>query len=879
MIAESHTDPFLLGYINAWGDVEAKVVSDDNAKHPEEWRRYKTWRYVPDIGLLMWWENPDEGEKMTVEDWLDRKGYEIRLRSVMGQKLKVQEVIKSLKGTVLKRFKNNVGKLVGTQIYVHRKYANEVIPNDKLKFAAELLKHVKPHFRFNSVMWNRENGEIRFDEAPDFDTAREPHVGKYVAIMPNGTAREGQSNNIWHHKWLWVKDDYQGFDVDKAKEWSRMWFTRMPSIAKGTDASFGSQLKDIGLSEAQEQEVYKIGEDPDEVRPDMPVNWDASDIQMLRKWDMPTIREFLGLPKTYEGIYPAILDVSDLDPSLAEEDPEDGEEGGGYDWDEFRSSKRGFPPILVRRDMRGKLHIQDGNHRAHWAQETGKRTIAAWVVDDMIQADIEKSRRKNAPMMEGSVYLKELLMNEASQDEAALDFLKKMVQAGPFRGKVYLAGGAVRDMEMGKVPKDLDVVVTDFGEEGGMKFAVWLAQQMGNYKQGSNPVLFPTFGTAKVVLTGQHNGVDLEGFDVEAVFARKEVYTPGSRKPKVYPGTIQDDAYRRDFTVNSMMMDLTTGGILDITGKGKSDIKAGIIRTTSNPDEIFGQDALRMFRAVRFATKYNWQIDPQTIEGIKNNLDNLGNTSRERVRDELDKILQTGNPRRGFEIMRDLGLLSHLAPEFQQAVGMTQNVHHVEDVFGHTMSVLQATQPDLVTRLIALFHDIGKVVTRSETPTGVHFYGHEDAGVDVVEKIMMSLKYPRELIDAVKLGVKNHMRLKQGGDDAVKLTDKALRKFKIDLGDQLEKVLDVIHADNTAHAGPSAMPNQIEKVRQRLKTLDIQVKKPQLPINGEDLKAMGVPQGKQIGQILSVITDKWFENPNITREEALEIAQKVMQKI
>jgi tRNA nucleotidyltransferase (CCA-adding enzyme) len=132
------------------------------------------------------------------------------------------------------------------------------------------------------------------------------------------------------------------------------------------------------------------------------------------------------------------------------------------------------------------------------------------------------------------------------------------------------------------------------------------------------------------------------------------------------------------------------------------------------------------------------------------------------------------------------------------------------------------------------------------------------------------------LIDAVKLGVKNHMRLKQGGDDAVRLSDKTLRKFKMELGDNLERLLDVIHADNTAHAGPSAMPNQIEKVRQRLKTLDVKVKKPNLPINGEDLKAIGFPQGKKIGEILSVITDKWFENPAITREEALAIAKSMI---
>jgi putative nucleotidyltransferase with HDIG domain len=471
--------------------------------------------------------------------------------------------------------------------------------------------------------------------------------------------------------------------------------------------------------------------------------------------------------------------------------------------------------------------------------------------------------------------LTESFLIEASKDEAALEWLKHMVRTGPFRGTVYLAGGAVRDMEMGKTPKDLDVVVIGKGLNGGIDFTVWLAQQMGNYKEGSNPVIFPTFGTAKVVLKGNYNSVDLDGMDVEAVASRKEQYTKGSRKPEVAPGTLEDDVFRRDFTVNSLVMDLTTGQVLDLSGKGKSDIKNGIIRTTSDPNIIFGQDALRMFRAIRFATKYNWQLAPEVITGIKNNLHNLGNTSKERIRDEINKILVTSNPRKGFELLKDTGLLPYVSKEFQQAIGMTQNVHHKEDVFNHILTVLQNTQPELVRRLIALFHDIGKVATRSETPTGVHFYGHEDAGAEMAEKIMQNLKYPTELINAVKLGVKNHMRLKQGGDNAIKLSDKALRKFKLELGDHLEHILDVIHADNIAHADASSMPNQITNVRRRLDVLNIQVTKPALPIDGNDLIQLGIPPGPKIGKILSAITDAWFENPNISKEQAIQIAKNL----
>ena len=487
---------------------------------------------------------------------------------------------------------------------------------------------------------------------------------------------------------------------------------------------------------------------------------------------------------------------------------------------------------------------------------------------------------------EGPINLKELLMNEASQDEAALDYLKQVVRNGPWRGQVYLAGGAVRDMVMGKTPKDLDLVVINHGKEGGMDFSRWLAQQMGNFKEGSNPVLFPTFGTAKVNLTGTHNGADLEGFQVEAVFARKEIYTPGSRKPEVFPGTIEDDVYRRDFTANSLMLNLTTDEMLDLTGKGKQDIKAGVIRTTSNPDEIFGQDALRMFRAVRFASKYNWKIEPETWDGIKKNLELLitNNTSKERIADELGKMLTHSNPDLAMELLNDLGLLPYIGKEFQQMVNMTQNKHHVDaegnpvTVFKHTINVLKGTRPDLLERLIALFHDIGKVVTRTVTPKGVQFLGHEAEGPAIAERIMRDLKFPVEIINAVKLGVAEHMKLKPGKDDAISLSDATLRKFKIKLGKNLETVLRVIHADNMAHAPASQMPNQIANVIKRIQALNIP-EAPELPYDGNEIiKRFGV-SGEAVGVIQDMLVNVWYKKGKLSDHDADAVIKGVMKEL
>lgn len=472
------------------------------------------------------------------------------------------------------------------------------------------------------------------------------------------------------------------------------------------------------------------------------------------------------------------------------------------------------------------------------------------------------------------------ILKEGAREQSALDYLSKLVKAGPFKGKVYLAGGAVRDMELNRDPKDLDVVVTG-GINAGIEFAEWATKHMGNYKNGSNPVVFPTYGTAKFTLQGiTHDGIDLSEIDIEAVATRKEKYSDGSRKPEVSSGDLSDDVYRRDFTVNSLLKDLTTGEILDLTGMGKDDIKKGIVRTPLDVDIIFSDDPLRMLRAVRFAMKYNWKLPMFMIRGLKNNADKLKNISSERIQSELDKMLMTDRPERAIKLLKSVGLLHFVIPELIPAVKMTQNIHHKHDVFSHSLEVLKKTKPILVQRLMGLFHDIGKTVTRSVTPTGVHFYGHEDAGEKIVEDVMRRLKYPVELITAVKIGVRNHMRLKHGGDDAVNLTDKTLRKFTSEVGDQLENTLDLIHADNVAHSEASSMPNQIKNVRDRLDKLNISSdtpSKPKLPINGKDLIDLGIKPGPIFTEIMTAVTDAWFENPQLSKEDAILIAKRLVK--
>jgi len=455
--------------------------------------------------------------------------------------------------------------------------------------------------------------------------------------------------------------------------------------------------------------------------------------------------------------------------------------------------------------------------------------------------------------------------------------LKTIIENTKWDNRVYLVGGAVRDIIMGLNPKDLDFVV-DGDLNSGIEFSEWLSKELNIYKQDSNPVIYPRFGTSKLSLAG--NKLNLPNIELEFVAPRTEVYTDNSRKPSVDSGSLRDDCYRRDLTVNSLMKNISTGEILDFTGFGVSDIENGIIRTTSDPEFIFGEDPLRMMRVVRFAVKYGFKIEDNIIPALVKCSHLINNISNERISDELNKILLSSEPAKGIIMLKDVGILSHIIPEFNDAIGMPQNEFHKDDVFGHTMEVLENSSNVLKTRLMGLFHDIGKVSTRTVDDNGnVHFYYHEIDGCSIIKTVMTRLKYPNDIIDSVVVGVKNHMRLKHGGLDGTKVSDKTLRKFRTEVGDDLEYVLDLIHADNISHSEKHSMPQQIPNIKERLLNLkDILVgNKPRLPISGKDLIEMGFNPSPLIKDVLMEVQDKWFENPNITKEEAIEIAKTYLK--
>lgn len=474
------------------------------------------------------------------------------------------------------------------------------------------------------------------------------------------------------------------------------------------------------------------------------------------------------------------------------------------------------------------------------------------------------------------IKLKDLLM-EGAKENAALDFLKQLIRKSPYEGKVFLAGGAVRDELMGIDANDLDFVINL--EDGGAKFAEWATKKIGNYKKGSNPVTYETYGTAKFNLSGvEHKGFKLDDMDIDCVMPRTEEYEEGSRKPKVDSGSLKDDVDRRDFTTNSLLKNLSTGEILDLTGMGKQDIKDGVVRTPLDPNVIFSEDPLRMLRAIRFTMKYNWKLPLFMIKALKNNASKLKQISVERVQEELNKMLMTDSPDRAIKLLQITGLSKYVFPELDRLIKLEQNKYHKEDAMAHTLTVVKGTPKNLVTRLMALFHDIGKEATKEVIGKEIHFYGHEKIGAEMTEKILTRLKYPNKIIDAVVKGVANHMKLKHGGPDSFGATDKTLRKFKVNMGDHIEDVLNLIHADNIAHEAGFDMPNQIDAIRKRLDTLGIPQGKLKLPINGKDiLKKFNLKSGSIIGDLLAIVKDEYLENPKVNANKIYPKLEKYLE--
>jgi poly(A) polymerase len=411
-------------------------------------------------------------------------------------------------------------------------------------------------------------------------------------------------------------------------------------------------------------------------------------------------------------------------------------------------------------------------------------------------------------------------------DRQLLALLKQA--ADDLGATAWLVGGYVRDHLLGRVQPDLDVVV-----EAGA--ATQLAERFAQLAGAGPPVIFERYGTAQVTLPGHL---------VEFVSARAESYAADSRKPHVQPATLEQDLRRRDFTVNTLLMDFE-GNIYDRLGGARADLDARILRTPAGPLQTFSDDPLRMLRAVRFAAQLGFDLAPDLLPAMRQLKDRLVSPviSAERIADELRKMLVSDRPRQALELLDSAGLLEVVLPELAACKGVQQSGYHTHDVYGHTLLAVGLTPPDLVVRLAAVFHDVGKPATA--TPEGA-FTGHEEVGAAMARTALVRLRFPQREIDAVATLVRLHLRPVYYRSE---WSDGAVRRLAREAGAQIERLMALARADVGASAYPE--PEKLDELAARLAA--VLTERPTRlapPIDGEDImRARGIPPGPAVGQI------------------------------
>jgi len=454
---------------------------------------------------------------------------------------------------------------------------------------------------------------------------------------------------------------------------------------------------------------------------------------------------------------------------------------------------------------------------------------------------------------------------------SVLDALK----ANGYQG--HIVGGCVRDLLLGREPKDWDIT-TDARPD-----AVLAIFPESFYEND--------FGTVGVKVEPFHkNGrPDREHDVIEVTTYRTESEYSDKRRPDrvAFVTSLTEDLSRRDFTMNAIALEvieadppISTSRTIDIVDPfhGQDDIRERLIRTVGNPEQRFGEDALRMIRAVRLYAELRetgpgstgaWKIDTATLAAAKKHAGLLAHVSRERVRDEFSKIILSDSPSEGVELLRTTRLLSDIIPELEEGVDVGQNLHHTFTVYEHNLrALMHCPSRKLEVRLASLLHDIGKPKTKRGNGYRSTFYNHDHVGARMTRAILVRLRYPVSVIEQVTMLVDNHLFYYNVGE----VTEASVRRLirRVGLGN-MKDLMDVRIADRLGSGVPKAKPYKLRHLEYMIdKVSKDPVSVKMLAINGSDLiKGLSMDAGPRIGAVLDVLLSEVIENPSLNTRETL----------
>lgn len=415
--------------------------------------------------------------------------------------------------------------------------------------------------------------------------------------------------------------------------------------------------------------------------------------------------------------------------------------------------------------------------------------------------------------------------------------------------EAWIVGGCVRDLLLGRTPKDWDITTNATPEQIQELF--------------ENTFYTNDFGTVGIV----NDGVENESLKiVEATPYRTEGKYSDARRPDSvqFSKNIEDDLKRRDFTINAMAYNPATGKVMDLFG-GIKDTSAGVLRAVGEPEERFAEDALRIMRAVRISAELGFAIEPNTKTAMRNSASQLAKISKERIRDEFVRILNSSRPKDGLILAQNIGIFKYIAPELEAGMGVEQNQAHSFDVFEHNLRSLQHAADkewSFEVRLAALFHDIGKPATRrwSDEKHDWTFHGHEVVGAKMTKKALETLKFPRETIEMTEKLVRWHMFF----SDPDKITLSAVRRIISNVGrESIEDLVKLRVCDRIGTGRPKEQPFRLRKYQAMIEeALRDPITVGMLAVDGKQaMEIVGEKPGARIGWYLHALLEEVLDDP------------------